>query len=92
MNNLRSEFEKDFPIPAHWIEWNDQLFRYDCHVGLADSTCIRYNLMFDVWCKQQKKIEEIDKHFQSLISESELWGFGSDQATRQAELIQELLK
>lgn len=57
MSELRLEFEKSFPIPAHWIEWSESKNRYDCHVGLADSKCAEYNKMFNVWCVRQAKID-----------------------------------
>lgn len=59
MSELRQEFEKSFPIPAHWIEWSESKNRYDCHVGLADSKCAEYNKMFNVWCVRQAKIDEL---------------------------------
>ncbi|MDQ8953505.1 hypothetical protein RFH42_11090 [Acinetobacter rudis] len=59
---MREQFEEKFPIPAHWIEWNDQLGRYDCHVGLADSKCSEYNKMFDVWKSRQADMNELT-HF-----------------------------
>ncbi|WP_166167976.1 hypothetical protein [Acinetobacter sp. SA01] len=65
MSELRQNFEKSFPIPAHWIEWSESKNRYDCHVGLADSKCAEYNKMFNVWCVQQAKVDEIE-HQKSL--------------------------
>lgn len=59
---MREQFEEKFPIPAHWIEWNDRLGRYDSHVGLADFECNKYNKMFDVWKACQVEISEL-KHW-----------------------------
>ena len=41
--------------------------------------------------EQQKKIDTIKDHMKSFYAEGELWGFDSDQALRQIELIQEIL-
>lgn len=56
---LKAQFEKEFPIPAHWITWSPTKQRYDCHIGLADSHCSKYNAMFNVWCSQQEKIKQL---------------------------------
>lgn len=44
------------------------------------------------WNHQQQKIDEVRKYIDSFYAEAELWGFDSDQALHQINLIQELLK
>ncbi len=94
MKNLRSEFEKFPEIVKNidkyvFCDLKNEYKAIDIRYAVG---CIKINGAWYAFQEQQKKIDEIDRHFQSLISESELWGFSSDQATRQIELIQELLK
>lgn len=46
----------------------------------------------EAWNHQQKKLNLIKNHIDLFYSESEIWGFDSDQALHQIDLIQELLK
>ncbi|MCH7353292.1 MULTISPECIES: hypothetical protein [unclassified Acinetobacter] len=56
----KDEFEKEFPIPAHWIEWSEEKHRYTCFVDLADTRCAEYNKMFAVWEKRQQEIDALE--------------------------------
>lgn len=58
LRQLSVDFEKVFPIPAHWIEWSETKKRYTCFVDLADTKCVEYNKMFEVWTKRQSEVDD----------------------------------
>ncbi|WP_424585530.1 hypothetical protein [Acinetobacter baumannii] len=58
MDKCREEFEKAFPIPAHWIEFDKKANRYYCPY-VADSTASTYQSKWVVWQHQQAKVEEL---------------------------------
>ncbi|AUX84881.1 hypothetical protein C3F34_01530 [Acinetobacter sp. ACNIH2] len=41
---------------------------------------------------RQSKINELQNHLKSIVSEFDLWGGASDQVERQIEIIKELIK
>ncbi|MGQ0977819.1 hypothetical protein ACT4V8_04205 [Acinetobacter baumannii] len=58
MDKCREEFEKAFPIPAHWIEFDEKANRYYCPY-VADATASTYQSKWVVWQHQQAKVEEL---------------------------------
>lgn len=60
MNKCREEFEKAFPVPAHWIEFNEKLNKYHCP-HCADYGASMYQAKWEAWQEQQKRID--DKSF-----------------------------
>lgn len=45
---MRVEFEKAFPVPAHWIEYCEKLNKYYCPYG-ADGVANLYQAQWEVW-------------------------------------------
>lgn len=58
MDKCREEFQKAFPIPAHWIEFDEKTNRYYCPY-VADATASTYQSKWVVWQHQQAKVEEL---------------------------------
>lgn len=58
MDKCREEFEKAFPVPAHWIEYDEKSNRYYCPY-VADATASTYQSKWVVWQHQQAKVEEL---------------------------------
>lgn len=58
MDKCREEFQKAFPIPAHWIEFDEKANRYYCPY-VADATASTYQSKWVVWQHQQAKVEEL---------------------------------
>lgn len=58
MDKCREEFQKAFPIPAHWIEFDEKTNRYYCPY-VADATASTYQSQWVVWQHQQAKVEEL---------------------------------
>lgn len=89
---MRSEFEKAFPIPAHWIEFNEKLNKYYCPYS-ADYEASKYQAKWEVWQHRQTEVEELNQHIKRL--ESKLDEVGSDrqglvgQVNAVKQLIQE---
>lgn len=59
MDKCREEFQKAFPVPAHWIEFDEKANRYYCPY-VADSTASTYQSKWVVWQHQQAKVEELE--------------------------------
>lgn len=96
MDKCREEFEKAFPVPAHWIEYDEKSNRYYCPY-VADATASTYQSKWVVWQHQQTKVEELQKRadeslklIKSIRSENNLWG--NYQIERQIELLEQALK
>ncbi|MDB0099862.1 hypothetical protein CTY80_03630 [Acinetobacter nosocomialis] len=58
MDKCREDFQKAFPIPAHWIEFDEKTNRYYCPY-VADATASAYQSQWVVWQHQQAKVEEL---------------------------------
>lgn len=65
MDKCREEFQKAFPIPAHWIEFDEKANRYYCPY-VADATASTYQSKWVVWQHQQAKVEELQHRNQML--------------------------
>lgn len=65
MDKCREEFQKAFPIPAHWIEFDEKANRYYCPY-VADATASTYQSKWVVWQHQQAKVEELQRRNQML--------------------------
>lgn len=65
MDKCREEFQKAFPIPAHWIEFDEKTNRYYCPY-VADATASAYQSQWVVWQHQQAKVEELQRRNQML--------------------------
>ncbi|MBR7723730.1 hypothetical protein KC095_01880 [Acinetobacter nosocomialis] len=65
MDKCREDFQKAFPIPAHWIEFDEKTNRYYCPY-VADATASAYQSQWVVWQHQQAKVEELQRRNQML--------------------------
>lgn len=95
MNELRKQFEV-LPEIEERILLNSMKFcekgnLYYTEVGSYISAAWVTGAWY-AFQEQQKKIDAISDSFDSFLSECELWGYDSDHAGRQLEIIQELLK
>ena len=63
---MRSEFEKAFPIPAHWIEFDEKANKYYCPY-VADAKASEYQSMWKVWQHQQSKVDELQKRVDASL-------------------------
>lgn len=99
MKTMRDKFEK---LPEIKKIFDRQDFVFNNHsnqyfiVGFASDSqkVCDVNFIGGAWYafqEQQKKIDTIKDHMKSFYAEGELWGFDSDRALRQTELIQEIL-
>ena len=61
----REAFEKEFPIPAHWIEFDEKRNKYYCPY-IADAKASEYQEMWGVWQSRQAEVEEKDKRIEEL--------------------------
>ncbi|MEG2267285.1 MAG: hypothetical protein RSC68_23525 [Acinetobacter sp.] len=93
---MKSEFEKAFPVPAHWIEFDGKSNKYYCPF-VADATASEYQSKWVVWQHQQAKVDELQKRLDAAIyllpsikAENDLWG--CDQVEHQIELLEQALK
>ncbi|WP_109847043.1 hypothetical protein [Acinetobacter baumannii] len=67
-DNCRERFEKAFPVPAHWIEFDEKANRYFCPY-VADPTASAYQSKWVVWQHQQAKVEEANAKAQMCRDE-----------------------
>lgn len=58
MDRCREEFQKAFPIPAHWIEFDEKTNRYYCPY-VADAKAYEYQAQWVVWQHQQAKVDQL---------------------------------
>ncbi len=65
MDKCREEFQKAFPIPAHWIEFDEKANRYYCPY-VADATASTYQSKWVVWQHQQAKVERAQTNAELL--------------------------
>lgn len=70
MDKCREEFQKAFPIPAHWIEFDEKSKRYYCPY-VADAKAHEYQAQWVVWQHQQAKVEELEKEWLEVNQELE---------------------
>ncbi|HIE4459338.1 TPA: hypothetical protein ACXNAH_003539 [Acinetobacter nosocomialis] len=68
MDKCREDFQKAFPIPAHWIEFDEKTNRYYCPY-VADATASAYQSQWVVWQHQQAKVEELEQELESERAE-----------------------
>ncbi|MCO1650061.1 hypothetical protein M4D47_02795 [Acinetobacter baumannii] len=66
MDKCREEFQKAFPVPTHWIEFDEKANRYYCPY-VADSTASKYQSQWVVWQHQQAKVEELEKRIDKAL-------------------------
>lgn len=57
MNKCREAFEKKFPIPAHWIEFDEKRNKYYCPY-VADAKAFEYQEMWEVWQSRQAELDQ----------------------------------
>ena len=87
MDKCREEFEKAFPIPAHWIEFDEKANRYYCPY-VADTTASEYQSKWVVWQHQQAKVEELDKEWLEMnqaLEKSNQVGFQVEAENRELQ-------
>ena len=70
MDKCREAFEKKFPSPAHWIEFDEKRNKYYCPY-VADAKASEYQEMWEVWQSRQAEVEEKDKRIKQALSELE---------------------
>ncbi|EHU1763514.1 hypothetical protein AYA84_RS19995 [Acinetobacter baumannii] len=69
MDKCREEFEKAFPIPAHWVEFDEKTNRYYCPY-VADATASKYQSQWVVWQHLYEKMGELETAIDSLSDEN----------------------
>lgn len=75
MNKCREAFEKKFPIPAHWIEFDEKRNKYYCPY-VADAKAFEYQEMWEVWQSRQAEVDQLknllekDEHAHNLYYEN----------------------
>ncbi|WP_216069964.1 hypothetical protein [Acinetobacter soli] len=65
MDKCREAFEKAFPVPAHWIEFNEKSNEYYCPY-VADAKAFEYQSKWVVWQHQQKRIDELQAKVEAV--------------------------
>lgn len=60
MSESRVQFEKAFPVPAHWIEFNEKRNKYYCPY-VADAKADEYQAKWEVWQERQSEIDQLKK-------------------------------
>lgn len=89
MSELREKFEG----LAYKNKWNICKYPKSDYHNKEGEYCDDFvNGAWWAFQDRQNKIDKISDVFDSFLSECELWGFDSDQASRQLEIIQEVLK
>ncbi|WP_435786244.1 hypothetical protein [Acinetobacter nosocomialis] len=97
MDKCREEFQKAFPIPAHWIEFDEKANRYYCPY-VADATASKYQSQWVVWQHQQAKVEELEGKLKQAYEDVDTFaeaherecGFKAQLAKDKAELQKRL--
>lgn len=100
MNDLRKEFEEIAEIKqqirignVEFVGVDEGIYGTNNTDNVSHNSCCFVNGAWFAFQEQQKKIDAIKQHVVSFYAEADfLWGFDSDQAIRQIDLIQELLK
>ncbi|MEN8395973.1 hypothetical protein ABFO98_17525 [Acinetobacter baumannii] len=69
MDKCREEFQKAFPIPAHWIEFDEKTNRYYCPY-VADATASKYQSQWVVWQHLYEKMGGLETAIDSLSDEN----------------------
>ncbi|WP_151781236.1 hypothetical protein [Acinetobacter bereziniae] len=80
MDKCREAFEKKFPIPAHWIEFDEKRNKYYCPYA-ADAKASEYQAMWEVWQSRQAEINQL----QSQINEMAEVGLSQESAIREKD-------
>lgn len=65
MDKCREAFEKKFPIPAHWIEFDEKRNKYYCPY-VADAKASEYQEMWEVWQSRQAEVADKDQRIHEL--------------------------
>ena len=88
MDKQREDFEKKFPIPAHWIEFDEKRNKYYCPY-VADAKAQEYQARWETWQQAQKVA--VPEGF-VLIEESKIktWYQDNDEPENWANNINEL--
>lgn len=68
MDKCREAFEKKFPIPAHWIEFDEKRNKYYCPY-VADAKASEYQAMWEAW---QSRQSEFDAMTEALLNQTQL--------------------
>ncbi|MCT9373761.1 hypothetical protein KTJ07_12190 [Acinetobacter baumannii] len=95
MDKCREEFQKAFPIPAHWVEFDEKTNRYYCPY-VADATASKYQSQWVVWQHLYEKMGELETAIDSLSDENahfrnKKWDQNEDFTKLQAK-VEELQK
>ena len=80
MAKCREAFEKKFPIPAHWIEFDEKRNKYYCPYA-ADAKASEYQAMWEVWQSRQAEINQL----QSQINEMAEVGLSQEGVIREKD-------
>ncbi|MFW2097792.1 hypothetical protein ACG9ZL_16440 [Acinetobacter sp. ULE_I057] len=57
MDKCREAFEKKFPIPAHWIEFDEKRNKYYCPY-VAEAKASEYQARWEVWQSRQAELNQ----------------------------------
>lgn len=69
MSESRIQFEKAFPIPAHWIEFDEKRNKYYCPY-VADAEAYEYQAKWEVWQERQSEIDQLKAEVEKLKNPS----------------------
>lgn len=61
MSELRIQFENTFPVPAHWIEFDEKRNKYVCQYNAIDHHLLIYQAKWEVWQSRQSEIDQLKK-------------------------------
>lgn len=65
MSELRIQFENAFPVPAHWIEFDEKRNKYYCPY-VADAKAHEYQAQWEVWQSRQSEIDQLKAEKEKL--------------------------
>lgn len=66
MDKCREAFEKKFPIPAHWIEFDEKRNKYYCPY-VADAKASECQEMWEVWQSRQAEVDALNDNHLAYI-------------------------
>lgn len=64
MNSIQKEreaFEKKFPVPAHWIDFDGLKCKYICKCNAIDDVTLKYQARWEAW--QAAKAQAVPEGF-----------------------------
>ena len=67
MSDSRIQFEKAFPIPAHWIEFDEKRNKYVCQYNAIDHHLLIYQAKWEVWQERQSEIDQLKAKKTALV-------------------------